>query len=302
MRVSLIICTRNRAASLGKCLDHVRRLEAPGGDWELIVVDNGSTDATPKLLEDYAASAAFPVVIVREPVPGLSRARNAGIARATGAIVAFTDDDCYVSADFLKEVARVFEDESIGFIGGRILLYDSSDAPLSIRAEREPYRIAPYSFIRAGQLTGANMAFRRSLLQATGPFDLAFGAGALFRSCEETDLQARASAMGTTGAYDPGPLVWHHHGRKPGRDCEALNEGYDYGRGAYFAKFILDARTRRLFLKNWYWWTRSNLRDRQFRLIWWELRGAWRYARFRIWGAKRASDEPATRVGLAQSK
>jgi glycosyltransferase involved in cell wall biosynthesis len=293
MLVSLIICTRNRAQSLRACLGYVRELQSPG-DWELVVVDNGSSDGTPALLKDYAATAPFPVVLVHELTPGLGRARNAGLAQATGSIVAFTDDDCYVSVDFLNEIVKTFHDASIGFMGGRVLLYDPCDAPLTIRPESEPYRIAPYQFIRAGQLIGANMAFRRSLLATIGAFDLAFGAGSRFRSCEETDLQARASASGATGAYAPGPLVWHHHGRKPGRDCDAVNRGYDYGRGAYFAKFIVDPRTRRLFLKNWYWWTRSNLRDRQYGMIGRELSGALRYVLFRVWEQHRDENDSTT--------
>jgi glycosyltransferase involved in cell wall biosynthesis len=285
MLISLIICTRNRVASLRTCLSYVRQLQSPG-DWELIVVDNGSSDGTLELLKEYGTTAPFPVVIIHEAVPGLGRARNAGLARATGPIIAFTDDDCYVSADFLKETVRAFEDENIAFIGGRVLLHDPSDAPLTIRPELEPYRLAPHGYIRPGQLIGANMAFRRTLLAAIGPFDPAFGAGSLFRSCEETDLQTRASASGATGAYNPGPVVWHHHGRKPGPDCDALNRGYDYGRGAYLAKFILDSRTRPLFLKNWYWWTLSNLRDRQFGRVRREFSGALRYILYRMSGKR----------------
>src|SRR5215469_9780922 len=120
MLISLIICTRNRIESLRNCLRYVRGLQSPG-DWELVVVDNGSSDGTPALLKEYAATAPFPVLLVHEPTPGLGRARNAGLARATGSLLAFTDDDCYPSADFLKEIVRVFQDEATGFMGGRVL-------------------------------------------------------------------------------------------------------------------------------------------------------------------------------------
>lgn len=300
MLVSLIICTRNRAASLRTCLTYVSQLQSPG-NWELIVVDNGSSDETPNLLKEYAATAPFPVVLIHEPNPGLSRARNAGIAKATGGIIAFTDDDCYVTADFLKEIVKVFEDENIGFMGGRVLLFDPSDAPRTIRPECVPYRIEPYQFIDAGQLIGANMAFRRSLLVSIGAFDPAFGAGSRFRSGEDTDIQARASAMGAIGAYAPTPLVWHHHGRKPGRDCDALDKNYDYGRGAYFAKFIMAPQTRLLFLKNWYWGTLSNLQDRQFSTIGRELRGALGYILYRAW-TLRGMYELAPKMGSPPEK
>ena len=90
MRVSLIVCTRNRAAQLPEFLARVASLEAPPGGWELIVVDNGSTDATPHLLDRFARSAPFPVRCVHAPDPGLSRARNTGLAHARGDILAFT--------------------------------------------------------------------------------------------------------------------------------------------------------------------------------------------------------------------
>jgi glycosyltransferase involved in cell wall biosynthesis len=284
MLVSLIICTRNRALSLRNCLAYVRQLQSPG-DWELIVVDNASSDETPDVLKEFAATAPFPVVLLQEPNPGLSRARNTGVARAAGAIIAFTDDDCYVSANFLKEIVRVFEDQTIGYMGGRVLLYDPSDAPI-MRSGLEPYRIEPLAFVRVGQPMGANMALRRSLLASIGAFDPEFGAGSRFRAGEDTELQVRASASGAMGAYDPGPLVWHHHGRKPGRGYDRLIEGYLFGRGAYFAKFILDSRTRPVFLKNWYWATVSNLRNRQFSVIWWQFYGAFHYVLFRVWGQR----------------
>src|SRR5215469_8201036 len=98
MLISLVVCTRDRCSSLRTCLEYIRRLESPG-EWELIVVDNGSNDGTAELVRDFAEGASFRVVLVYEPKRGLGRARNAGIARATGEIIAFTDDDCYVSRD-----------------------------------------------------------------------------------------------------------------------------------------------------------------------------------------------------------
>jgi glycosyltransferase involved in cell wall biosynthesis len=274
--ISLIICTRNRCSSLRTCLEYVRRLESPG-DWELIIVDNGSTDRTGDVLKTFVENIPFGVRLVFEPKPGLGRARNTGVAKATGEIIAFTDDDCYVSSDFLIRILDVFRDTRIGFMGGRILLYDETDVPQTIRPETEVRLIPPRSFVRPGQLQGANMAARRSLVTVVGGFDPEFGAGSTFRSCEETDFQARASQAGATGIYHPGPLVWHHHGRKPGKDYKNLMNGYYYGCGAYYAKFLLNRQTRARFLKNWYWSARSRLRDREPLAFLRELAGASAY-------------------------
>jgi GT2 family glycosyltransferase len=282
MLISLIVCTRNRSSSLHACLEYIKRLESPG-EWELVIVDNGSNDGTAKLLKSFSEQAPFRVVIVEEPGIGLGRARNAGIAAATGEILAFTDDDCYVSPDFLKQMLGVFKDERIGYMGGRVLLYDSMDLPETIRTETKIRLIEPRSFIRAGELQGANMAVRKSLVAEIGAFDPEFGAGSRFCSGEDADFQARASASGATGIYHPGPLVWHHHGRKPGKRYEKLMRGYHYGRGAYYAKFILNPGTRILFLKNWYWEVRREIRDGTPGAILREIAGAFRYGLARVW-------------------
>jgi len=202
-------------------------------------------------LRGFAERSSLRVVLVSEPKPGLGGARNAGIAKATGKIIAFTGDDCYVSSDFLIKILETFRDERIGFMGGRILLHDHADIPITIRQDLEIQVIGPQSFIQAGELQGANMAVRRSLVAEIGGFDPKFGKGSRFKGGEDMDLQARASQNGATGIYDPGPLVWHNHARKFREDFNALTKDYSHCRGAYYAKFILNAQTRALFLKNW---------------------------------------------------
>src|SRR5215469_9920321 len=285
MLISLVICTRNRYSSLRNCLEYIQRLESPG-EWELVVVDNGSTDGTADFLKGFVEKASFRVVLAYEPKSGLGRARNTGIAKATGEIIAFTDDDCYVSPDFLIRILEVFKDQRFGFMGGRILLYDETDAPITIRPQTDIRIIKPHSFIFTGELQGANMAARRSLLEEISGFDPDLGAGTPF-ACEDVDFQARASQSGATGIYHPGPLLWHHHGRKRGKDFIKLTKRYDYARGAYYAKFILKAPTRTLFLKNWYWLMANNFHRRKFATIFREIAGAIRYTLSQVWKLER---------------
>jgi glycosyltransferase involved in cell wall biosynthesis len=289
--ISLVICTRNRCSALGACLECIERLESPG-EWELVVVDNGSTDGTADLLRSFAERSSLRVVLVSEPKPGLGRARNAGIAKATGQIIAFTDDDCYVSSDFLIKTLEIFKDERIDFMGGRILLYDRTDIPITIRPDSEMQLIGPHSFIQAGELQGANMAVRRSLLRRIGGFDPKFGKGSQFKGGEDMDLQARASQNGATGMYHPGPLVWHHHRRKSREDYNSVMKEYGHCRGAYYAKFILNPQTRTLFLKNWYRWTKGNLRDGQFLGILHEIAGAAHYILVHLFERRRNAELP----------
>src|SRR5262245_42907155 len=102
--VSLIICTRNRCAYLRQCLDAVSKT-VTNVPWQIVVVDNGSTDATVDYLVGLPSSiGGAPVVRVSEPRQGLSIARNAGWHVAAGNIMAFTDDDCYISPNFIDAV------------------------------------------------------------------------------------------------------------------------------------------------------------------------------------------------------
>jgi hypothetical protein len=275
--VSLIVCTRNRAARLPDFLACLERLEAPPGGWELIVVDNGSTDSTPGLLDRFTKSAPFPVHCIRAAVPGLSHARNAGLAQACGDILAFTDDDCYPQPDYLLALVDVFEEGRCGFVGGRVVLHDPSDARVGVRDTPTAIEIPRCSVVPAGLIHGANMAVTRDVMRAIGEFDPLLGAGAPCVAGEDTDYIARAVWAGWNGRYDPRPLVSHHHGRKPGPDAERQRRGYDYGRGAYYMKRLLDARSRRMYLSTWYWEARRHLERHQPGCFWREIVGAARY-------------------------
>ena len=101
--VSVVVSTRNRADVLGNCLRALAANRATVS-FEIIVVDNGSTDGTREVVRAVAETCEFPLHYVWEPRRGVSHGRNAGIARATGRIVAFTDDDIQVAADWVERV------------------------------------------------------------------------------------------------------------------------------------------------------------------------------------------------------
>ena len=107
---------------------------------------------------------------------------------------------------------------------------------------------------------GANLAVRREVLAAVGGFDPLLGAGTPCMAGEDTDFIARIVWAGWTARYDPAPSVAHHHGRKPGGAADRQRQGYDRGRGAYYAKWALDARARRTYLREWYRSARRMLR------------------------------------------
>lgn len=275
---SLIICTRNRAAKLARCLESLAGLNGVE-NWELVLIDNGSTDSTASVIDGFAQSYAHRLLRVFEPRPGLGIARNAGVAVASGDILAFTDDDCYPAREFLDELQRVFSDRSVGYMGGRILLYDQDDAPVSIRVTTEARFVGAHSFVHTGLIQGANMACRRAVIDSVGAFDADFGAGTPFPA-EDVEFVARASAAGWCGGYFPGPVVYHDHGRRGEAVIRRLFEQYDRGRGAYYAKFILRTDTRWTYCRYWYW--SVNLRTGKRRLKN-EIVGALHYLCRRTW-------------------
>jgi glycosyltransferase involved in cell wall biosynthesis len=248
--LSLIVCTRDRSGRLDAFFEALGRMRARAA-WELVIVDNGSTDDTPERLEALAGSLEAPVTIVREPRPGLGRARNAGVTAARGALLAFTDDDCYPAVGYIDSVADAFADRERGFIGGRILLYDAQDHPVTIRVDSTPIPIPPCSVVPTGLVQGANMAFRREVLERIGGFDDALGPGTPFCN-DDVDAVARASAAGFAGSFVPEPVVHHHHGRRDPAEISALWRSYDHGRGAYYAKCIFELPIRWRVARHWW--------------------------------------------------
>ncbi len=293
MKLSLIICTRDRCRQFAQCLHAVRQI-ASSAPWELIVVDNGSSDATAAVVEEYAATSPVPVRYVFEPRPGLGIAHNAGVRIAQGEILAFTDDDCYPATDFVDQVCRSFgRDRSIGYISGRIMLHDRADHPITVNESLTPRRFPGGSFIQTGDVQGANMAFRKGALLSIGGFDPLFGPGAWFNA-EDVDAAGRASAVGWNGQYRPEVVVRHHHGRKA---CEAprMAKSYAIGRGAYHMKLLLKGGE---FL----WFVRSILGlRRRYKLsrgtLLWEQVGAAKY----LYSVLRRASAPAAQRPAAQS-
>ena len=255
MELSLVICTRNRSSSLRETLLSLKKIRG-GLDWELVVVNNGSTDDTGEVLNRFRQEFHRPFEIINEPKPGKGRALNAGWKIARGPVIAFTDDDCYPAENWLEAILACFQRDGIGFVGGRILLHDPTDFPITIQKLDRPVELCPRDFIPAGLIQGANLAFRRTALEKVNGFDVRMGPGTPF-VCEELDILARLLANGYTGAYDPRPLVYHHHRRKTAAEAASLMKIYDYGRGAYYAKCLLNPVLRKVYAKNWYWGIRN---------------------------------------------
>jgi glycosyltransferase involved in cell wall biosynthesis len=251
--ISLIISSRNRAGGLLNCLDAIANAARQAGDLqlELVFVDNGSTDDTSEVFRRWAAVAPLHTNLVHETLPGLANARNSGIAAATGHLLAFTDDDCEVFADYFTTIAALFAaDDAIVMRGGRVELGDARDLPVTIKTELEP-AVLNNELHAGGFIHGCNMVFPRALVDRVGDFDPRFGAGATFRSGEDTDYIHRAFNAGIRVEYVPELVVKHFHGRRKIEDIHRLHAGYAFGNGALYAKYLFDKRSNMRGMLRW---------------------------------------------------
>ena len=179
---SLIVCSRNRATSLKTCLEAIANLEYPSECWEFILVDNGSTDDTCQIFEEFRSTTTIRAQYVCESKKGLSRARNTGLNVANKDIVVFTDDDCYVEPDFLARYADIYKDSEVGFAGGQVRPFSPLTANLSMQTNPEYETFLPTEVFRVGLIHGANMSCRRELAVEVGGFDALLGAGSMLKS------------------------------------------------------------------------------------------------------------------------
>nr|MBS0019278.1 glycosyltransferase family 2 protein [Gammaproteobacteria bacterium] len=273
--IALVICSRDRAARLKRCLECLPQEELRELNAEVVVVDNGSRDETPEVLQRFHRAMAFPLNVVKEKRAGLGYARNRGLDSCHAPIVAFTDDDCYLGPSYLPMAIGAFSSNEFQYCGGRILRYDLTDSTIGCNSDTHRRIIPPGSFMTSGKIHGANMLVHRSVFSHIGGFDPAFGAGTRFR-CEDIDLVARASMAGFTGAHIPELVVYHHHGRKPGPETRRLERDNDYACGAYYAKFIMNGHYN-FFVG----WLKLAIRPWRLRGLYWEARGALDYLRWR---------------------
>lgn len=217
MKFSVVIATYNRARELERTLESLAGL-APDGEWEVIVVDNNSSDDTRQVVE--GAGPAFPVDLryILEREQGRSPALNAGIRAARGRIVATTDDDVRVDRLWLDRAAEGLDALGGDYVGGRVLPIWPGERPRWLADGPGPqwavialldYGPEPLEFGARVPL-GVNMAFRREAFERAGLFDVRTGrkAGTLLGQ-EVREWCIRARAAGLRGFYVPGMCVRH---------------------------------------------------------------------------------------------
>ena len=197
-RVSVVVCTYNGARTIRDCLDGLSRLDYP--DYEVIVVDDGSSDATGVIARQYDCR------LIQTENRGLANARNTGLAAATGEIIAYLDDDAYPDPDWLKYLAATFLRTGYAGVGGPNIA-PPGDGPIAECVARAPG--GPVHVLvtdrEAEHIPGCNMAFRKSCLEAIGGFDPQFRTAG-----DDVDVCWRLQERGWTLGFHPAAMVWHH--------------------------------------------------------------------------------------------
>jgi GT2 family glycosyltransferase len=251
---SVIVATRDRPESLAACLRSLLSLDYP--NFEIIVVDNAPrTGATSDFIQQTYCNVDQ-VRYVREERPGLSWARNRGLSEAHGEIVAITDDDVLVDKHWLTELVRGFSvAENVACVTGNILPAEI-ETPAQLLLEqfggfskgftrqifdlsehRSQHPLYPYNAGTFG--SGANLAFKTSILREFNGFDCALGAGTLALGGEDLAICFQVITEGYQLVYQPGALLRHFHRR----DYASLRKQmYNYGVGltAFLTKCLLD--------------------------------------------------------------
>jgi glucosyl-dolichyl phosphate glucuronosyltransferase len=225
MDLSVVISTYNRADLLASCLDALAaQALSEVVRWEVVVVDNNCTDATPAVVERARVAFPVPVRYVLERRQGVAFGRNAGVEQARGRLIAFTDDDVRPAPDWLASVLAAFVELEADALGGRVMPQWAAPVPEWVHEwlEQRQYRHTHIGILvhpERAHLTGAtvyppiwtaNAAVKRDVFVSLGGFDTRMGRvkDKLFGG-EDTDFIRRVVDRDLRVFYDPRLVVWH---------------------------------------------------------------------------------------------
>lgn len=222
-RFTVIVPTHDRLPSLRRTLAALEAQRYSTGEFEIVVCDDGSRDGTAEFLSTVGAPHCR---VVRQPNRGAAAARNAGIAVARGAFLAFTDDDCVVPSDWLATLERLFTVTGADLIGGSA----ENELPSLLSQlyqdmARDLYEVRNRTSSHPTYVCTNNMACRREVIERIGPFDERFYVGG-----EDREFAARLQRSGGRIHVAPELCVRHAHAFSLG---SFLHHFYRMGEGAY---------------------------------------------------------------------
>jgi len=215
-KISAIICTHNRCLNLKGAILSLQKQNFPFSDYEIIVVDNRSTDNTKAVVEEMNSQKGVQVGYFFEEKLGLSQSRNTGFANANGEIVAFIDDDAIADPAWLAHLTKVYKEERDTIcVGGKVILKWEVSKPrwwdpsfnrefgVDHGDERKELKYPHFPY-------GTNISFKRSFFQQHGGFNVSLGRkGSKLLGWEETDVCLRIEKSGGRIFYEPNAIVHH---------------------------------------------------------------------------------------------
>ncbi len=247
---TVLICTFNRSALLRQTLDSLARMALTGWPWDVLVVDNNSTDETGAVVAALAGAFPVPLRYRHESRQGKSHALNSGIAAIASPVVAFTDDDVVVGRHWLAEAVEPLRSRAdIDYTGGPVAAIWGAPRPRWLPAENSnlwgtiatlDYGDAPFVFEDRGRIPiGVNMAVRRAVFDRVGGFEPTLGrSGRSLLGQEQAEFFHRTRRAGVRGLYVPAMDLEHHV------PAARLTRGYF--RRWWYWKGIARARLHRL--------------------------------------------------------
>lgn len=256
-KITIAICTRDRPKDLKRCLDTITRL--PDDGQEVLVIDSCSQSTETKNIATNFSNVRY----VKEKYPGLNRARNRALMEASHEIIAFMDDDAIPDPNWLRALLPNFSDPRVLCVTGLTMPLELDTAAqqwferyssFNRGFARKVYDKNNLNQLAAGRVgAGANMAFRRKILDLIGPFDEILDAGTPTQSGGDTEMFSRIIANGYQIVYDPAALSWHRH-RRTWEELRQVLYGYGVGTYAYWTgKLIQDKEWNVLIVAgNWF--------------------------------------------------
>jgi GT2 family glycosyltransferase len=217
VQLTVLIATRNGEHVLPRTLGGYRRISAPSVGWKIVVVDNGSTDSTPEIIESFKKD--LPLEMLEQPVAGKSRALNTGIEAVEGRLVVLTDDDAIPSPSFLEAWAQFLAERgNYALYGGTIEPLFEAPPPKWLIETKQHFalmfgeRNLPEGPIEPGEIYGGNMAVRRSVLDQGFRYDEDIGPNGTDPNCPmggETEFCRRIALSGVGCWFASKPRVQH---------------------------------------------------------------------------------------------
>jgi glycosyltransferase involved in cell wall biosynthesis len=217
VQLTILFATRNRAPLLSRVLNGYRRAASPPVSWKMVIVDNGSADATPNVLDSFKKT--LPLEMMLEPTSGKNRALNRAIPAVEGRLVVITDDDAIPSSSFLTAWSKYLDfDSDFGLFGGSVVPLFDVKPPRWLVASRFNFsmmfaeRDLAEGPIDAGAIYGPNMAISKTIFDSGFRFDERIGPNALdsnYLTGSETEFCGRVAQSGIKSWFAKEPLVQH---------------------------------------------------------------------------------------------